>query len=86
MSEIVIKAKTSIISKIPKKTWYIIVAILLALAGFFALSRSWFWICWEGVAMALVAVGCIGEFAMLRRIPAPGHEEKRAIGNGSFGG
>ena len=62
-------------SKIPKKTWYIIVAILLALAGFFALSRSWFWICWEGVAMALVAVGCIGEFAMLRRIPAPGHEE-----------
>jgi hypothetical protein len=40
----------------------ILVAISIAVIGFFALSRFWFWVAWEVLAAALVAVGCGGEW------------------------
>src|SRR5437867_12703194 len=66
---------TSKISKIPKTIWGIMAAILAARIGFVFLISVWFWICWEIFAGALVAVGCFGEWYLLKTPAKRGEED-----------
>lgn len=63
------------ISRIPKTIWGILAAISTAVFGFILLSSVWFWICWEVVASALVAIGCFGEWYLFKTPATPSDED-----------
>lgn len=64
------------IIKIPKTILGIVAAVSAAIVGFIFLPAIWFWICWEVVAAALVAIGCFGEWYLFKTPTMAGEEAR----------
>lgn len=64
-------------SKIPKIICGVFATISIAVLAFLALPSLWFWVCWEIIAAALVAVGCGGEWYLFQNAAKEGHESLR---------
>jgi hypothetical protein len=63
-------------SKTPKIICGIIIAIFIAVVGYFSIPSFWFWICWIFIGAGLVAIGCIGEWVLFIN-PLPEKSEAR---------
>ncbi len=66
--------KTPISIGMPKMIFGILATIAIPVVAWFLLSPLWFWLGWEVLAAVLVAIGCAGEWFMIRHQAKPGGE------------
>ena len=62
------KAPTKKTRTRPKIICITIAAVLIAVIGYFSGPSFWFWICWVFGGAGLVAIGCVGEWALFIKL------------------